>query len=92
MKKSVEVSIMGQKLQIRSDSDEGYIEKVAQFVDGKIDDVLKRTKSVASAQVVILAAMNIADEFLKYKMNKSEREETIAKKIESMIEHIDLRL
>lgn len=92
MKKAIEVTIMGKKLQIRSDSDSAYVEEVAAFVDKKIRDILARTKSVASTHVVILAAMNIADEFLKYKQNKNSKNEAIEKKLESMIEHIDLRL
>lgn len=92
MKNPVEVKIMGHKLQIRSESDEVYIEEVAKYVDKKVEDILSKTKSVASTQVVILAAMNIADEFLRYKQKNSQKNEDVAKKIESMIEHIDLRL
>lgn len=92
MKKPFEVTVMGQKLQIRSDSEESYVEEVAGFVDKKIKDVLSRTKSVASTQVAILAAMNIADEFLKYKLKNKGKYEAVAKKIEQVIEHIDLQL
>lgn len=83
---------MGQRLQIRSDSDENYVEEIATFVDKKIKDILARTKSVASTQVIILAAMNIVDEFFKYKNQIDQKSEALAKKIESVIEHIDLRL
>lgn len=92
MKSPVEISIMGQKLQIRSDSDQNYVEEVASFVNNKIKDIQSKTKSVASTQVLILTAMNIADEFFKFKKNSGERKDAIAKKIESIIEHIDLRL
>lgn len=92
MKRSVEVNIMGQKLQIRSDSDEAYVEEIAAFVDKKIREIVARTKSVASTQVVILAAMNIADEFFKYKQKVGVKHSNVAKKLEAMIEHIDLRL
>lgn len=92
MSRTVDINIMGHRLQIRSDSDEEYVAQVAAFVDGKVKDILSKTKSVASSQVLILAAMNIADEFIKHKnTNKAKRDE-IAKKIESVIEHIDLRL
>lgn len=93
MKKTVEVTIMGQKLQIRSsDADEAYVEEIASYVDKKISDVLSRTKSVASSQVIILAAMNIVDEYLKFKRYNAEKKEAVAKKIESIIEHIDLQI
>lgn len=92
MKKPVEVKIMGQKLQIRSDSDEAYVEEIASLVDERIKGVASKTKSVASAQVVILAAMNIADEYLRYKKLNSEKNSALSEKIEAIIEHIDLRL
>lgn len=92
MKKALEVTIMGQRLQIRSDSDDQYVEEVAAFVDKKVKEVLSKTKSVASAQVAILAAMNIADELFRYRRLNGEKRALVAKKIESIIEHIDLRL
>ena len=92
MKNPIEVTIMGQTLQIRSDSGEGYVEEIASFLNKKISDIQTKTKSVASTQVLILAAMNIADEFFKYKRENGEKGEAVAKKIEAMIEHIDLRL
>lgn len=92
MKKTVEVSIMGHKLQIRSDSDEVYVERIAKFVDSKVKDILSKSKSVASTQLLILAAMNIADEYFKFKDATKSKREALAKKIESVIEHIDLRL
>jgi cell division protein ZapA len=92
VKNPVEISVMGQKLQIRSDSDEAYVEEIADFVNKKISDIQSKTKSVASTQVLILTAMNIADEFIRFKRENGTKKEEVAKKIESIIEHIDLRL
>lgn len=92
MKKSVEVSIMGQKFAVRSDSDEEYVAKVASYVDGKINEVLTNTKSVASAQVALLTAMNIADEFFKFKENKTHVLGKVESKIKDMMELIDLHI
>jgi cell division protein ZapA len=91
--KTIEVTIMGQKLQIRSlDADEAYVAEIAKYVDKRIGDVLSKTKGVASTQVLILAAMNIVDEYFKCRKREEARREALAKKIESIIEHIDLHI
>lgn len=76
---------------IRSESDEEYVNQVAAFVDKKVNEILNNSKSVASLNVVILAAMNIADEFMKYKMEKEKKITHVEKKIKDMIELIDLQ-
>ena len=92
MKKTTEVSIMGQKFMIKSDSDDNYVDQVAGFVDQKINEVIQNTKSVASLNVAILAAMNIADEYFKFRREKTERFQTVEKKIQDLIELIDIQL
>ncbi len=72
MKKTTEISIMGQKFMIKSDSNDDYIRRVAEFVDMKINEVMQSTKSVASLNVAILAAMNIADEYFKFREDRDE--------------------
>lgn len=92
MKKALEIQVMGQKLQIRSDSNDAYVSRVASFVDKKVAEVIQSTKSVASLNVAILAAMNITDEYLKYREDNEERFKSLEKKIQDLIELIDVQL
>ena len=92
VRKPIEVSIMGQKLQVRSASSEDYVARVANFVNDRINEVLQSTKSVASANVAILGAMNITDEFLRYREEKEQKIKEMEKKIQDLIELIDLQL
>ena len=92
MKKAIEVTIMGQKFLVKSESNEDYVAKVAGYVDGKVNEVLNNTKAVASMQVALLTAMNIADEFLKFRSEKADRLGKVEKKIQDMIELIDLHV
>ncbi len=82
---------MGQKFVVRSESSEEYINEVAQYVDQKMNEVVKSSNAVASLNVAILAAMNIADEFMKYKMQKEKQWSSAEKKIKDVIELIDLQ-
>ncbi|OGQ49637.1 MAG: hypothetical protein A3I09_01755 [Deltaproteobacteria bacterium RIFCSPLOWO2_02_FULL_47_10] len=92
MQKAVEVTILGQKFVIRSDSDETYVREVAAFVDQKMADILQKTKTISNLNAAILSAMNIADEFFSYKRKKEQTYQTVTKKIEDVIGLIDSRL
>ena len=92
IRKPIEVSIMGQKLQVRSASTEDYVSRVANFVNDRINEVLQSTKSVASTNVAILGAMNITDEYLRYREEKEIKIKEMEKKIQDLIELIDLQL
>jgi len=67
MKKALDVEILGQKFTISSDAEEGYMLKVAGYVDGKMQELMQASKPVAKTNVVMLAALNIADEFHRLK-------------------------
>jgi cell division protein ZapA len=92
VKKTTEIMIMGQKFMIRSESNDDYVNEVAGFVDDKINEVMQSTKSVASLNVAILAAMNIADEYFKFKRDHGERFTKAERKIKDLIELVDLQL
>lgn len=92
MKRTIEVTIMGQKFMVRSESDESYVQRVAEFVNNKIIEISAKTKAIPSLQVVILAAMNVADELLRHRDDHDKTVIGLEKKIEGMIELIDLQL
>ncbi len=67
MKKALDVEILGQKFTISSDAEEGYMLKVAGYVDGKMQELMQASRPVAKTNVAMLAALNIADEFHRLK-------------------------
>jgi cell division protein ZapA len=67
MKKALDVEILGQKITISSDAEEGYMLKVAGYVDDKMQELMQAPKSVARSNVAMLAALNIADEYHRLK-------------------------
>ena len=81
---SVEINILGQTYKIKGDASEEYIKEVAQYVEGKIKEVLEKSPGMAPLKAAILAAMNIADELKKTRLEQ----EAIAKDIESKAEQL----
>jgi cell division protein ZapA len=67
MNKPLDVEILGQKLTISSDSEEGYMRRVAGYVDGKMQELLQSPKPIARSNIAVLAALNIADEYHRLK-------------------------
>ncbi|HEX9426765.1 MAG TPA: cell division protein ZapA [Candidatus Polarisedimenticolia bacterium] len=58
----VQVEIYGQSYNLRGQSEVGYIQDLASYVDRKMREVADATATVDSLKVAILAALNIADE------------------------------
>lgn len=67
MKKALDVEILGQKFTISSEAEEGYMLKVAGYVDSKMQELMQASKPVSKSNVAMLAALNIADELHRLK-------------------------
>ncbi len=63
---SVRVEIYDQAYNLRG-SDPQYIFKLAEFVDTKMRAVAQQTQTVDSLRLAVLAALNIADEYMLLK-------------------------
>lgn len=65
MKKTFELSILDHKFVFRSDNDEKQVKKIADYVNKKMHEIVESNKAISTANVAILAALNIADEYYK---------------------------
>lgn len=87
MKNLVRVEILGRELALKSEEREERVKEIAGFVDGKIREAAGRTPMVPTLNLAILAAMNIADDYLRLR----ELNRSIEVKSERLIEMIDAR-
>ncbi len=64
--KILEIEIFDQKYRIRvkGEEDEKYINHLTSYVDQKMREVAVKSKSADTVKIAVLAALNIADEFL----------------------------
>ncbi|MEW5806295.1 MAG: cell division protein ZapA [Acidobacteriota bacterium] len=85
-----QVEIFGQSYNVRGEGDTDYITEVAAYVDKVMRDVSNSTGIADTFKVAILAALNIADDYLALK-NKasSEKGEDTEKAISSLVDRID---
>ncbi len=88
----VEIKVFGQTYTVKTDAEEDHIQEVARYVNEKMDEVLKKTRSVSTMNVAILTALNIADDLLKEKERRIALLREIEKKSKDLAEKIDVNL
>lgn len=82
-KKIYEVEIAGLPLKIKAQQDEKTVRYLVEFVDKRISQALKSTKSGSIQSAAVLACLNVAEELIMLKQKahlELERLETKAKK------------
>ena len=62
---SVHVTINGFEYNLKGKESEEYLKHVASFVEGKVQEIMSKNKSLTMVGAVTLAAVNIADESFK---------------------------
>jgi cell division protein ZapA len=89
---SASVEIFGQTYNVRGDGDPNYLAELAQFVDTRMRDVAAQVATVDPMKIAILAALNIADEFSRYRRQREdaagiwiERTEEISARLREVI-------
>jgi len=88
----VEIKVFGQMYTVKTDAEEGHIQEVARYVNEKMDEVLKKTRSVSTLNVAILTALNIADDLLREKEKRAALLREVEMKSKGLAEKIDMKL
>ncbi len=88
----VEIKVFGQTYTVKTDAEEDYIQEVAKYVNEKIQEVLKKTKSVSTLNVAILTALNIADDLLREREKRIALVREVETKSKDLVEKIDIRI
>ena len=91
--KVVKVNILGQDYVVRSAAGQKYLEKVAAYVDEKMEEI--KASGIDDSQqlrIAILAAMNITDELFTYKKEKQKFVDKVEAKTRAITEFIDNRI
>jgi len=88
----VEVNILGHDYTVKTDAETEYIQEIARYVDKKMSEIVRNTKTVSTLNVAILAALNIADEFFKEMQKREELIEEVEHRSEEIVKTIDSQL
>jgi cell division protein ZapA len=88
----VEIKVFGQTYTVKTDADEEHIQAVAQYVNAKMEEVLKKTRSVSTLSVAILTALNIADDLLKEREERKAILQEVDKKSKDLVRQIEINI
>jgi cell division protein ZapA len=69
---SINVEIFGQAYNVRGEGDPDYLMELARFVDSRMRDVAAQVATVDPLKIAILAALNIADEFSRFRKQRED--------------------
>mgnify|MGYP001332560714 CR=1 FL=1 len=86
---SIRVEIYNQTYNIRSDGDNEYIMRLAEYVDRKMREIASGTLTVDSLKVAILAALHIADELHQLKRQQEQTDAQLASRSAECAEMLD---
>ena len=87
--KSFNINILGQELSVLSDSGEEHVASVVKYVNDKIKEAGNTSANANTLNVAILAALNIADEYIKFKGMKEDTYNQLESRSERLIDLID---
>ena len=86
------VEIFGQAYNVRGDGDPDYLTELARYVDARMREVAAEGATVDPMKIAILAALNIADEFSRFRKQRQgasgiwiEKTEEISERLNKVI-------
>ena len=86
------IQIYGKTYSLKSSSDQMNMEEVAAYVDAKMRELAAARSKTSSADLAVLAALNIAQELIELQkqndVNDKSHEEKIGRMIESLEDEI----
>ena len=87
-RQTIEVTILGQRMLLKAEEDSKHIERLASYVNRKVDEV-SGGGSVATTKRAILAALNIANDYFRELDQSNEFKQWVAEKSRSLLAELD---
>ncbi len=79
----VQITVRGRRYTMRSDEPDVDLERVARYVDARMSEVASRPGHVDEYTVAMLAAMNIASEFERFRRQVDNELEALDRELAS---------
>jgi cell division protein ZapA len=89
LKNSYNITILGQELSVFSDSEDEKVAEVVQYLNKKVEEILRSGNGLKSLNVAILAALNISEELIKLKGVNKELCDQLEGRAEKLIQLIE---
>jgi cell division protein ZapA len=89
---SITVEIYGQTYNVRGEGDPAYLTELARLVDRRMQEVGAQVTTVDPLKIAILAALNIADEYSRYRKSRESAVAEWMEKTEDLVQRLGVSL
>ncbi len=89
MEKPVRIRILDHEYLLRSDEDESFVQKIAQFVNHKLDEIRAGSENLTESKAAILAAFYIASDYFQLRKERDEVVKRFDDRVRSLNFQID---
>lgn len=87
-KKSLEVILGGQRMSLRTDADPDYVQRTAEVVNQKLSGLMPKGE-LLSQQILLVLAMNLADDLLKEQEKNRLFKDKVKEKSEAILTRLE---
>lgn len=84
MKKRFDLKIMGHNVSVLSDASDDHVLRIVEHINGKAEDIKRASKNLTTLNIVLLVALNMADELIRLR----GEQETICNQLETRSEEL----
>jgi cell division protein ZapA len=89
LKRSVAITVAGQRYTIKSDAQDSYVQALAGQVDARIKDLQRGYKTQSLQAVAVLAALQLADELERERQRRSDLRKQVRNKTRELRAWLD---
>ena len=87
MKKAVTITVAGQRYAVKG-ADEDHLQRLAAFVDERVDEARKMAKTATPQHLLVLAALNMAEELFTAEARRRAVTEEARAKLERVLKRL----
>lgn len=81
--------MFGREYSVRGHGDTTYVQKLADFIKNRSEEIQRQTSIVTTLDVVILTLLNITDELFRYKQSRDRTIKELEEKTDRLLKSID---
>ena len=89
MKRNIDIEVLGHRYTIKSDEEEDFVYNIVDYLNKKVEEVLRTTTTVDTLNAIVVVALNITSDFFRIKNEGGEVMQQIENKSRHLVSLID---
>ena len=90
--RSLNLTVAGQKLSLKTDADAAYVRSLAKYVTEQMELTKNSARQVPTQQIALLTALNVADELFQARSEQQDFRRRVRAKAQSILKAINREL